>query len=451
MINYGEKKSVEFGLQKTRVDLKKGRRIDGSKTLSAQTNSNLSDNNIIDQIWEWYRNEGIVQFVGKWVGRTFSNLELTIEYKKQPYHLVENLSPTKISKIERILNTLRTYNGLQSEFLMEAGTHLAIAGEVYLIPIKDEDGDCYFVANRQQIRTNKGVITEFVDVPDYVTSTVRKTAENELTVYKIIDQMPGKADLPDSWLIGAEKTLCQYETMKESIHTALLSQINAPILVYPSEVEIESPNMTDGVDDELADNMTQYLRDDLANKFSEGVDEMDPFGRLLPYILGLPSDVAKLYTVNLHRNIDPALMEGLKHAFHNILLAAPIPQENILGLGDSNHWDNAQITKDSFQKCIKPYADLIVGALSAELIRPYFKNAELTDYRLSYDSSPIIIPQDKTTEAQNQFTKGLITLNEARDMAGLAKTGSPVGEMFHFQLYTPTNENSGGNESLSGN
>ena len=438
----------KFGLNKlqyVKKDVKKQSfNTSNTSLMSNNMGKSVASNNIVEMIWEYYRTNEIIQYVGKWVGRTFSNLELTIEYGKQGYNLAE-ISQTTKNILETILGTFRTYNGSQQELLMSIGTNMAVAGEVYLIPIKDNYGSCYFVANRSQIKTEKKDRISFQNVPQYVIDNVRRTENGEYVVYQIIDLMPGTADVPDSWLVGAESVLCQYETMRQSVQTALLSQINAPILVYPSEVEIEQPNMVDGINVEVAETATQYLDQQFMDRFQEAVEQEDPYSRLLPFVLGLPSDSEKLYTLNLHRNIDPALLEGLKHAFHNILLAAPIPQENILGLGDSNHWDNAQITKDSFQKCIKPYADLVVGSLSAEILKPFLLENGVSDvdrFVLTYDSSPIVIPQDKTSEAMNQFSKGLISLNEAREMMGKPKIDG-IGDMFYFQLYSPTVENKG--------
>lgn len=448
--------NTQFGLNKIEYSGKTAARIrkEGRAGIKSASSDSRSEEQLVSQVWSWYRNNEIIQYVGGWVGKTFSNLELTIEYNGKPYKLAE-LPSNRVDVVESILSTLRTYNGGTEELLIYLGTNMAIAGEAYLIPIKDGYGDCYFVANRKQFSTNKNKEIEFHNVPNYVKANLRKV-DNKNVVYQIIYLMPGTSNTPDSWVMGLEKMLCQYETMKEAIYTALLSQMNAPVLVYPSEVEIEQPNNLDNPDVEPYEDTTEYLDEQFAQRFAEAAEETDPIARLLPFNIGMPSEAKDLYTLNLHRNIDPGLMEGLKHAFHNILLAAPIPQENILGLGDSNHWDNAQITKDSFQKCIKPFADIIVGSLSAEIIQPILRAnnipvAEVSAYRLAYDSSPIVIPQDKTSEAMTQFKAGTISLDETRVMMSKAPLKNELGEMFHFQLYNQTNNDSASKDTGSNN
>ena len=251
-------------------------------------------------------------------------------------------------------------------------------------------------------------------------------------VWRQDPRSPAKAD---SWVTAAQRDLERLEGIYEAVAAVALSRMHAGVILAPDNQDRgrDTAATFDEADTVLGKPLRLELYDQIAEHVEASAAELDGFARAVPPVIALDKDlIESVKWLELAREIDPEMRALTDDLRYRIAIASDSPPETLLGLGDSNHWNDEAVTTAEFQRGVQPDCEVICDAttphvLRAGLLAMGHAPAEVALVRVGYDPSALVDPPDRSTAAiaVMALPNPPLTMAEARDAMGLAEYAGP--------------------------
>jgi hypothetical protein len=208
------------------------------------------------------------------------------------------------------------------------------------------------------------------------------------------------------------------------------------ILFVPRGLEPERPPPEIG-DDEIGDADVGAPRSALEEQYYDvarlSLEEDEDIAAIAPPWFSWDKDAGKPEWVEVGKGLDPQMMDHLKLAIEDAARPWPTPTTALMGggVGNANHWSEWLATDKFVESGVSPtmnricHMDLTYAYLWPRLRMAGIPESALTDYRVGYDTGPVVVKVDRSEVGLRAWQAGLIGSPSAREMIGADENDAP--------------------------
>ena len=175
-----------------------------------------------------------------------------------------------------------------------------------------------------------------------------------------------------------------------------------------------------------------------ANPFlQEMLDHMDgvienpgtPEGSLPWFAEGAAEYLADLEWMSLHDAQTDYMEKDLRlEAINRLAMGMDLPPEVLKGMAEANHWGARQIMHDTWRTHGSVVAEQFCDDLADAYLRPALLQAGFEDWHrvvIAYDDSQVVVPPDRTDDADKAYDRGNVSDSGYRTMKGISEDDAP--------------------------
>jgi hypothetical protein len=353
------------------------------------------------QAWFWYDTIEVFHYGVQWVGNTLSRAKLIV---------LENGKETKNQKALDALNEFFGGPDQHGEFLRQAGVHMTVAGEAYIIGKDDgshEDLDTdWFVAAALEVK----------DLGDdrYKVDGEEINA-NEALVIRFWRPHPVKRWVSDSPTRPLLPILSQIHELTMYVSAQADSRLQgAGLLKIPTEVTFPSQSTDAEGGTQQATGVNGFLQE-LAETMATAKRDRGSAAAAVPIIIQAPAEhLDKIDHLTLWSQLDEHAAELRTEAIRRLALGMDMPPEALLGTGDVNHWGAWQIEDSLIKSHSEPLLSLITEALTTDYLRVVLVEGGMSDeeamtFEVSADTSEMRLRPNRSKEALELWDRGALS------------------------------------------
>lgn len=170
------------------------------------------------------------------------------------------------------------------------------------------------------------------------------------------------------------------------------------------------------------------------------IKDRESAAAVVPIIARVPDETFPNPAIHMRFEPTNDLKEQEKRADAILRVARgmPLPQEQILGMGESNHWSLWGIDEATIKGPVTSFAAVVMRALTIGWFRPAletrFDPEMAADYSVWFDASPLAMRPDRSGQAAVALDHLMISSEAFLRESGLDKADLPDGEDFCRQL-----------------
>lgn len=348
--------------------------------------------------------------------------------------LPAGISDEVIKYHDFLVNDLFSGHGGQSALLRSYALNMCVAGECYLIKIKNK---WHIRSTNEVVSTTDGRVILRRLRPGGSTSTTAaggQPGDIELPkstyVGRIWREHPRYSLEPESSMLGLREMCDELLTLQRMIRTIARSQMNAGVLYIPEGLVAagSSVNESTADDEEQLDEIIADIYDTVKNPIEDETNASTVF----PTIVSGPKDAAdSLRMISLSRDSDQFLVERCDRALERILQGLDMPKDVVSGMANVKYANALQIDESLYKGHIEPLALTLADSLTTMYIRPALKqrfnlSQEQLDYfRIWYDPSEIVTKSDPAASANTGYDNFAISAAAWRAAHGFSDTDAP--------------------------
>jgi len=418
-----------------------------------------SDYSNID-LWDIYYRSPEVNFIGRTVARSMGRVSF-IPVLKSGKHLYDSLGNTiegvaddlakaASESLERIQGPM----GGQSQIISAISGALGLIGDTWLLgyfgdPMTAEPSSASDAIEMWVTLPRKSI--EIVEAGKGVQHLKVKLDANQRNPhiiednYKLLRMWIPKMDNPmesDSWLVPLKNAVLRLEQLYQALAASALSQLNAGIIVVPSDQDPaptmgETANTTGNSDDkgkvekpvfseQLVDAMAEYIQD--------AGETIDGISRTQPLTVAIDSEVRQIEWIEIARQIDPGMSTAIDDLRYQIAIGSPFPAEQLLGANQAKFYQGVhnvqRIDQDTFRHIYDPLCQIIAEAFTRYILHEdlseNFSEEEYSQIVVGWDNSKLVAPPDNCEKALQLIKEKAISIEELRLACGwdVAITGT---------------------------
>lgn len=318
----------------------------------------------------------------------------------------------------------------QQQLMRRVATQLGVTAESYIVGRSnpDGDGDVWEAYSREEMKWGQNGwkvddgIDKYAVGPDDV-------------LIRVWIPSPRRRQEPRSSTKALLPTLCEIWTLTQSIHARSESRLaGAGLLILPKSIELVGSQKAgdDAEDDE----------DPFLNEFIDMVvtpiKNRDSAAAVVPIIIKVDDDaVGKIQYLRFESEMNLSEADDREKAILRMARGMDLPPEQILGMGDSNHWTGWLVSEDAIKGPISSLAAIITHAISVSWYGPalataYEENnidpAEAEGRMLWFDTTPLEQRPDLSDNAVLAFDRGGLKLSAMVRALGFDESDMPEPE-----------------------
>lgn len=255
-----------------------------------------------------------------------------------------------------------------------------------------------------------------------------------LSGYKLIRLWIPRFDNPmaaDSWVTPIRSTIDRLEYAQQALSASALSQLNAGIIVVPSDQDPapamgEHTNETEDDGTKEKSTFPEQLSEQLEQYVVDANENLDGGGRTTPAVIGIDSEVRMPEWIEITRAIDTGLMAHIEQLRQTIATASPFPSEQLQGNNQAKFYQGVhnvqRLDQETFRYVYEPLCEIIADCLTRFILHEDLsENFDPQDYEqiiVGWDTSKIVSPADKCEKAMKLMDYQAITIAELREACG---------------------------------
>lgn len=407
------------------------------------------------EAWEYYDAIGEVKFAFNLVANIVSRIRLYPAIAINPSDVPisvdrhEDIDPLLASAAQNALSQLNSAFGGQPGLLRDAALNLLVTGECHLVQvparfgsgvpetwdIRSVDELTYDSNKRAYMITPRGDSvgggggSNLPDGAFYL-------PENAF-VGRVWRSHPRYSDDPDSSLKGVLDLCAELLLLNKSFRAIERSRLNAGVLFIPdgfSTAANPDPAFTEGDDFEepTAEEEADQFEEDLIQALITPIEDESSASAVVPLLLRGPTDQGeKIKHITFKREYDETMIKRAQTVLDRILQGLDVPKDSITGLSDVRYSNAIQIDESLYKAHIEPLLLLLSDALTAVYLRPMLRNLGYDEDVVSqmvvwYDPSSVATRNDRASDADMGYDKGLISGQTWRASRGFTEQDAPT-------------------------
>jgi hypothetical protein len=298
----------------------------------------------------------------------------------------------------------------KAEYLRTIDIQLYVSGETFVIAesAARADKDVWYVVTPSQIRRNGS--TYKVQRPMEHGGGWHTIDPKTDIMTRVWTPHPRNYDVADSSVRSALPILREMERLSMLTFSQIDSRlISAGLLLLPSNINFPDK---DGNNQGLTGLLEMIIEVATAQLTGAGTA-----AGLVPIMAEIPEGTGKdIQHVTFETALTAEIKEKLDHAIRRLATSLDISPEELLGMGDSNHWSGWQIDESGVKLFIAPVMTRICAALSSSYLEPALKvlGKDPDKYTLWFDPSPLTVRPNRFEDAIQLYDRGELTADELR-------------------------------------
>lgn len=372
------------------------------------------------QAWDYFDVLGEIKYPFTFLADAGSKVRLFVGWKDEP-----DQDPTPINEAVgaggpsqqvadlavELLSQFRAESGGQRELQRRLLVNLGVPGEGYINGREDAGGDTqgdgpiFDVYSVDQVQMRSGKL-QVRDEPG-LTGKGRPIDADELLA-RVWQPHPRFPKLADSSVRGVLDDCQELVLLHAGNRAVLRSRISSGGIVYVSN-DLSFPVRPDRQRDPKADPFLAEFMDSMLTP----IGNPDDASAVVPIVVrGEGANSGKVEYIEIRRPLDGEYTEREQEIVRRIARGLAIPAEQLLGLGDVNHWTAWQVEESTFEAHVEPPVIVMVEAITGIYQRPMLLDAgvppDVVDRIVVwYDPSELVIQADRSQvagEAHDRLT-----------------------------------------------
>lgn len=235
----------------------------------------------------------------------------------------------------------------------------------------------------------------------------------------------GEAESPMRAAIGIAEEL---DLLSKAVRSTAVTRMLNGLLKVPAELSFGSDEP--GLDDDPEANpFIQELLDYIVS----AIENPGSAEAAAPWVAeGAAEFLEQLEWMSLHDPQNDYMELGLrKEAIDRLAMGMDLPPEILKGMAEANHWGARQIMHDTWLSHGQPVAEQFCDDLADAYLRPALKAEGFDRWRdvvIGYDDSNVVIPPDRTDDADKAYDRGTLSRVGHRKLKGISEDLAPDEE-----------------------
>jgi hypothetical protein len=253
--------------------------------------------------------------------------------------------------------------------------------------------------------------------------------------YRFWTPHPRHSDMADSPLHSVMDIAEELLILTLAVRATAVSRMTQGVWKMPQEL-YPSPYTDDQYegDEDLESN--PFL-DDWAEHVSATIENPGTADAMVPFFLSGPYEY--LDRAVWEKTHDPATdymeRELRKEAVQRLAIGLDFPPEFLLGMTDANHWTARQVVYDMWRSYGTPIAERFADDISDSVLRPMLEDDGYPNWQdvvVAFDDSQVVIPPDRTEDADKALDRVAISFEGYRELKGIPESMAPSEEEREF-------------------
>jgi hypothetical protein len=352
------------------------------------------------ECWRYFHTTPELHYITDYVGSACSRVRIFVADVDELGRVGDEV--TDDNEIVAISDTLFGGPASKAEALKAIGANLTIAGECYIIgkARRGFDPDSWSVVSTTELKRRAGQITiDFGYGPEKILSGTD-------LVIRLWTPDPERMRFADSSTRSCMEQL--YEL--EQLNLFELSQIDSRLSgagLYWVPAEMSSP-VSDSTAPQSADDLFQIL----AEAARAARTQRGAAGGVVPVFVEIPGEFLKDMPdkpVRFDSELSDKVKEYRETAIRRIANGMNIPQEVLLGMGDTNHLSSWHIEESFVKIHIEPLMNRICDGLTRAYLQPLLQamGKDPERYQLAFDTAPLTVRPNRLQDTINLYTLGI--------------------------------------------
>lgn len=329
---------------------------------------------------------------------------------------------TKDERLQVLAETLFGGPAAKVEALRTIGIDFYIGGECFIVAegATNPKSDIWYVVTANQIKRNGSQYT--VKRPQTRGGGHAKLTKGKDLLIRAWTPHPRDNDLADSPTRSVLPVLREIERLTQLEFSQIDSRlISAGLLLFPAGTSFPK---ADGQPGDLNDLFSMVLEVARAQLTGAGTA-----AGIVPILAEIPADATqKPEHLTFDTPLQGELKEKLEQALKRLAIGLDIAPEELLGLGDSNHWSAWSIDETGIKLFIQPVMGRICDALTQGYLIPAMQALKIENpekFTLWYDTSALTVRPNRFEDALQLHERNVIDDAELRKAGNFNDQSAP--------------------------
>lgn len=374
------------------------------------------------EAWSFYDLVGELRFASRWLSNAVSRCLLTAVLEQDGRDVPDVDGPAGA-----LLADFAGGPSGQAELLSRIALQLSVAGDTYIVARETEEGDAWQAYSTEEI----AYTSRQWKIDDGMESVTLAVDDLVIRCWMPHPRMRGEADSP---VRSTLPVLRELHGLTQRVQAEIDSRLAGNgLLLLPSEMEFPQGQgvgeSTEGQGDfvpTLIEYMTTAIRD------------RESAAGIVPLVATAPGEfIGNAKLIQFWSELDSRSKELREEAIRRFALAADMPPEIVLGLGDSTHWNAWAISEGSVTLHVEPLVQVVCHALTIGWLRPALAASGVADpsaYSVGFDSSPLRVKADRSDDARDIYDRGELSGEVLRRESGFNNNDAPTDEEIRRRL-----------------
>ncbi|MCV7424352.1 hypothetical protein H7K45_27780 [Mycobacterium yunnanensis] len=317
----------------------------------------------------------------------------------------------------------------QAELIERSVQILGVPGEYWNAILQTDEGERWLAVSRKQMKASQ-------KNRDGITIVLPEGGEHEFDaakgdgmfrVWNAHANMPTEADSPVRSNLSPLREIVRTTAKIENADKSRLA--NNGLLIIPTEASLPSAqapvsaNKPGGEDTAQPQSASKTLQRLIVDANEIGLRDPASQVSISPIVIGAPAEhVDKIKHVTFGKDVSEVEIKKRDAAVLRFARGIDMEPDQLLGLGDVNHWNGHLLSDQDVNMHVKPVMKTVLQAWYRNAVRPLLVKAKIdpTKYVLVVDASDLTADPDKTDEAKDANAVGAL-----RNAALLKHLGLP--------------------------
>jgi hypothetical protein len=380
-----------------------------------------------DEAWMLYDCVGELGFYIRWRARSCSRVkiiasEIDPDTGQPTGSLTTDDDGNVTGEAAEVADIVRSIAGGplgQAELVERAVQILGVPGEAYIVILVTDDGERWLAITKDEIKRSKKVFDGVaIDLPEG--GQHEYTPGNGDGMFRVWNPHARRAAEPDSPVRSNLDPLREIVRTTQKIANADRSRLaNNGLLMIPQEASLptaEAPVSADkpGEDDDVSatqhrQRLARTLQKQIIDANDAGLKDPYSHAAITPMVGTAPGEhIDKIRHITFGKDISDTEIRKRNDAIGRFAMGVDMQPDQLLGLGNVNHWNGYLLTDQDVSMQVKPVMRTLLGGIYKNVIRPMLlkRGIDPDKYVLWFDASDITADPDKSGEAKDAAELG---------------------------------------------